>query len=100
MQPIGPAHALFEVAATACSAVSTPDDREGLARAISGMRIDTIAGPLDWTTGPVPNVAGTPLVGGQWRTGTSNPFELVVVSNTRNPDVPVDGSVQPLRTTG
>ncbi len=100
VQPIGPAHALFEVAATACSAVSTPDDREGLARAISGMRIDTIAGPLDWTTGPVPNVASTPLVGGQWRTGTSNPFELVVVSNTRNPDVPVDGSVQPLRTTG
>ena len=52
------------------------------------MKIDTVVGPLDWTSGPVPNVATTPLVGGQWRAGTSSPFELAIVSNRRLPGHP------------
>ena len=66
-QPIGFAHALFEVAAKALSAVVAIDDRQGIANAISQMKLDTVVGPLDWTAGPVPNVARTPVVGGQWR---------------------------------
>ena len=69
-QPIGFAHALFEVAAKAFGSVQKIDDKQGLATALSTMKIDTIVGPLDWTKGPVPNVAKTPLVGGQWRKGT------------------------------
>ena len=95
-QPIGFAHALFEVAAKAFSSVSTIDDKKGLAAAISTMKIDTVVGPLDWTSGPVPNVAKTPLVGGQWRKGTTNPFDLVIVNNTRAPNIPTSGTVQPL----
>jgi branched-chain amino acid transport system substrate-binding protein len=100
IQPLGFAHALFEVATRAFSALPAIDDRAGLAAAISQMRIDTVVGPLDWTNGPVPNVATTPLVGGQWRTGTSSPFELVIVSNRRNPNIPTAGTVNPLSTTG
>jgi branched-chain amino acid transport system substrate-binding protein len=96
IQPIGFAHALFEVAAKAFSAVSSIDDRAGLARAISQMKIDTVVGPLDWTSGPVPNVATTPLVGGQWRAGTNSPFELVIVSNRQNPTIPAAGAVESL----
>ena len=97
IQPIGFAHALFEVAARAFAAVSA-DRRPGRAgRARSPeMKIDTVVGPLDWTGGPVPNVATTPLVGGQWRTGTSNPFELVIVSNLRHPAIPAAGAVESL----
>ena len=95
-QPIGFAHALFEVAAKAFSSVSKIDDRAGLAAAISTMKIDTVVGPLDWTSGPVPNVAKTPVVGGQWRKGTANPFDLVIVSNTRSPNIPTAGTVQAL----
>jgi branched-chain amino acid transport system substrate-binding protein len=95
-QPIGFAHALFEVAAKAFASVSAIDDRPGLAQAISTMKLDTVVGPLDWTSGPVPNVAKTPLVGGQWRKGTNNPFELVIVSNTRAPNIPTGGTVQSL----
>jgi len=97
IQPIGFAHALFEVAKQAFSSISSIDDRAGLAAAISHMKINTVVGPLDWSSGPVPNVATTPLVGGQWRTGTSNPFELVIVSNRRYPAIPVAGVVEPLR---
>jgi branched-chain amino acid transport system substrate-binding protein len=96
-QPIGFAHALFEVAAAAFSAVDAIDDREGLATAISQLKLDTVVGPLDWTSGPVPNVAKTPLVGGQWRTGTDFPYELVIVTNTQHPNIPTGGTVEPLQ---
>ncbi len=100
IQPIGFAHALFEVAAKAFATVPAIDDRAGLAAAISRMRIDTVVGPVDWAAGPIPNVATTPLVGGQWRTGTSSPFELVIVSNRRYPAIPVAGAVESLRRPG
>jgi branched-chain amino acid transport system substrate-binding protein len=96
IQPLGFAHALFEVAARAFQTANAIDDRAGLAAAISRMTIDTVVGPLDWTTGPVPNVTLTPLVGGQWRAGSSSPFELTIVSNGRSPDIPAAGVVRPL----
>ncbi|TQM03934.1 ABC transporter substrate-binding protein [Pseudonocardia kunmingensis] len=94
-QPLGPAHALFEVAAAALSAVGAVEDRRGIADAIGRLRLDTVVGPLDFTAGPVPNVATTPLVGGQWRAGPAG-VELVVVSNTGHPEIPVAGAVEPL----
>jgi branched-chain amino acid transport system substrate-binding protein len=95
-QPIGFAHALFEVAAKAFSSVQSIDDKQGLATAISTMKLDTVVGPLDWTSGPTPNVAKTPVVGGQWRTGQDFPFDLTIVSNTRAPNIPVAGKVEPM----
>jgi branched-chain amino acid transport system substrate-binding protein len=95
-QPIGFAHALFEVAAAAFSAVDAIDDREGLATAISELQLDTVVGPLDWTSGPVPGVAKTPLVGGQWRPGSEFPYELVIVANSQHPNIPTAGAVAPL----
>jgi branched-chain amino acid transport system substrate-binding protein len=95
-QPIGFAHALFEVAVAALAAVESVDDRRGLADAIAGMRLDTVVGRLDWTAGPVPGVAKTPLVGGQWRPGTAAPYELVIVSNAQHPEIPAAGTVEPL----
>jgi branched-chain amino acid transport system substrate-binding protein len=95
-QPIGFAHALFEVAAAAFTAAGSVEDRRGIADAIAGMRLDTVVGPLDFTAGPVRGVAKTPLVGGQWRAGTNTPYELVVVSNARHPEIPAGGTVEPL----
>jgi branched-chain amino acid transport system substrate-binding protein len=94
-QPIGFVHALFEVAAAALSAADSPDDREGVAGALAELQVDTVVGPLDWTSGPVPNVAKTPLTGGQWRQ-TDGEWDLVIVSNSEAPDIPTGGSVEPL----
>jgi branched-chain amino acid transport system substrate-binding protein len=94
-QPIGFVHALFEVAFAALGKASAPDDREGIAAAFKTLSIDTVVGPLDWTSGPVPNVAKTPLVGGQWRKAGQG-YDLVVVSNSQHPDIPVGGPVQAL----
>jgi branched-chain amino acid transport system substrate-binding protein len=99
-QPIGFAHALFEVAAAAFATARSAEDRRGVADAIAGMRLETVVGPLDFTTGPVRGVAKTPLVGGQWRRGTTTPYELVIVSNTRHPEIPAGGAVAPLPVPG
>ncbi len=72
-QPIGFVHALFEVAVAAFAQASGPDDKQGLVDALAGLSVDTVVGTVDWTSGPVPNVAKTKLVGGQWRTGGESP---------------------------
>jgi branched-chain amino acid transport system substrate-binding protein len=95
-QPLGPAHALFEVAVAALSAVDAVEDARGIADAIGRLRLDTVVGPLDWSAGPAPNVATTPLVGGQWRPGVAGGFDLVLVSNAGHPEIPVAGAVEPL----
>ena len=71
-QPIGFVHALFEVAAAALKGAGNVDDKQALANAIKGVNLDTVVGTISWSGGPVPNVAKTPLVGGQWRKATAS----------------------------
>jgi branched-chain amino acid transport system substrate-binding protein len=93
-QPIGFVHALFEVAADSLKRAGNPDDREAIAGAIKGSNLDTIVGHIQWTGKPFPNVAKTPLVGGQWRKGSGNvKFDLVIVSNKDHPDIPAAGEL-------
>jgi branched-chain amino acid transport system substrate-binding protein len=96
-QPIGFVHALFEVAADSLKRAGNPDDREAIVGAIKGTNLDTIVGRIQWTGQPFPNVAKTPLVGGQWRKGSGNvKFDLVIVSNKDHPDIPAAGELQPI----
>jgi branched-chain amino acid transport system substrate-binding protein len=94
-QPIGFAHALFEVAKATLSGAKALD-APSIAASVASLKIDTVVGPLDWTGGPVKNVAKTPLVGGQWRKGTTYPFDLVIVSNKDHTNIPSGGSMQPM----
>ncbi|WP_437034578.1 ABC transporter substrate-binding protein [Streptomyces sp. enrichment culture] len=92
LQPLGLAHALLETAHHALAAAADPTDRTSVARALAGTRLDTVAGILDWTRGPTPNVALLPLVGGQWQPGAHGP-RLVLVGNGAHPGVPVTGEL-------
>jgi branched-chain amino acid transport system substrate-binding protein len=94
-QFVGFVHALFEVAATTLA--RSDGTKEGIAKTLSRLKTDTIVGPLDWTSGPVPGVAKTPLVGGQWRRNADKSYSLVVVSNKQFPEIPLGGEVEPLR---
>lgn len=97
-QPLGFAEALFEVAAAAVTAAGS-NDKQAVADAMKTLKVDTIVGPLDWSSGPVPNVAKTPMTGGQWRAvaGGKYPFDLVIVSNKLSPGIPTGGTVEPLK---
>ena len=92
-QPIGFAHALFEVAIDVLRRAGTPDDRQGIVRAIAATELDTIVGRVSWANGPLPNIAKTPLVGGQWRRGSGFPFELAIVSNRAHPEIGLTGQL-------
>jgi branched-chain amino acid transport system substrate-binding protein len=96
IQPIGFVHALFEVAYAAIAKAGGGHNASALINAIKSLSLNTIVGPVNWGAGPVPNVAKTPLVGGQWRksSGGPYPFELVIVSNKEHPNIPAGGKVQ------
>jgi branched-chain amino acid transport system substrate-binding protein len=98
IQPIGFAHALFEVAASVLQRAGGVTDKRALADAIKATSMDTIVGPVDWTSARAdyPNVSRTPLVGGQWRRGQTWPFELEIVSNSAYPDIPASSTLQPI----
>ena len=78
------------------------DESTRVSRIGKVMAVSTLVGNLDWAKGPFPNVAKTPLVGGQWRQtdGGQFPYDLVVVSNEhakeQGLDVPLGGKVEPL----
>jgi branched-chain amino acid transport system substrate-binding protein len=98
MQPIGFVHALFEIAVHVLRRAGDVDDRQAIVDAIKATSLDTVVGRVDWTSrlADFPNVARTPLVGGQWRQGTTWPFELEIVSNATNPEIPATGTLQPI----
>ncbi len=93
-QPLGFVHALFEVAANVLGRTTNLEDKATIVAAIKATQMDTIVGPIAWAGGPTPNVAKTPLVGGQWVKGTDFPFDLVITTNQTAPNIPTAGTTQ------
>ena len=96
-QPLGFAHALFEVTAAAVKEAGSTDS-DAIIDAMKSLSVKTVVGDVAWGKDPSvpPYVAKTPLAGGQWRPGTDHPFDLVVVSNKLAPEVPLGGQAEPL----
>lgn len=94
-QPLGFAEALFEVAVAALEGAPSLS-AEDIAATVAGLSLDTVVGTVDWTSGPVPNVAKTPLTGGQWRANGDGTYELVIVVNPDAPEIPTGGSPEPI----
>ncbi len=88
-QPLGFSHALFEVAVAAVEEAGSTEP-EAVTEALSSLQVSTVVGDLAWGADEnvPPYVAKTPVTGGQWRTDDGESFELVVVSNTLQPEIP------------
>ncbi len=95
-QPIGFAHALFEIAVDVLGRASDPTDHDKVLAALTATNLNTIVGPISWGKGPVKNVAKTPLVGGQWRENSGGPYkyDLVITENTQAPNIPASGKME------
>ena len=94
-QPIGFVHALFEVAIATIKQSGEAHNKAAFVSTLSKLKVNTIVGPLNWQTGPVPNVTKTPLVGGQWRAGnTKSGYALVIVTNNGHTNIPVASAPQ------
>jgi branched-chain amino acid transport system substrate-binding protein len=90
-QPLGYAEALFEVADAAIKKAKTADTGD-IRNAVAKLDVNTMVGPVNWTDGPNPNVAKTPLVGGQWRLQPDGSYKLIIVSNTEHTNIPLGGN--------
>ena len=92
-QPIGFAHALFEVASNAlgrAKSVKAGDVRD----AVAATQMNTVVGPVKWGgQGPFKSVSKTPLVLGQWVKGKKNAFDLVIVNNQTATNIPTGGKL-------
>jgi branched-chain amino acid transport system substrate-binding protein len=96
-QPLGYSHAVFEVAADALKRTTNVDDPAAIRDAIAATNLDTVAGHVQWGSGPAPNVAKMLAVGGQWTAGAGDfAYDLTVVSNSLYPEVPTAGTAQPV----
>jgi branched-chain amino acid transport system substrate-binding protein len=86
---------LVEVGIAALQASGAPKDRDVVAAAVAALKTDTIGGVVDFTSGPVPNVAHGPIFGTQWVAATSGNYKLdyVVTENATDPSVPVQAKL-------
>jgi branched-chain amino acid transport system substrate-binding protein len=100
-QPIGFAHALFEVAVDALKRSADKGDAKAVVAAIAATRLDTIVGHIEWGNKSLPpfaqkNIAKTPLVGGQWRLRDGTHYEIVITDNRTASQIPVGGKMEPI----
>jgi branched-chain amino acid transport system substrate-binding protein len=93
-QPLGFAHALFEVAADVLKRTKDLGSAASIRDAIAATNIDSMVGNIKWSGGPVKNVAKTPLVGGQWRKGGKFKYDLVIVDNSQAKNIPVQDKLK------
>ena len=98
-QPIGFAHALFEVAADVLKRSADPADPKANVASIAATDMTTIVGPVKFGSEALPpfarkNISKTPLVGGQWRLGADGKYQIVVVDNQTAPNIPNGGKME------
>jgi branched-chain amino acid transport system substrate-binding protein len=98
-QQLGASQSLFDAGFAALGQASDPKDKAAVAKALSTLKVTTTVGNVDFTKGPVPNVATTVLVNAQWVKAASGPYKLdyVVIENAEDPNVPVSYKMQPYR---
>ncbi len=91
--PLGFKHSLFEVIIDSLQRSEDPTDPDSIAKAIGQTNYNSVVGNINFANGPVPNIAKTPLVGGQWRMDGGKPV-LDIVENGAHPDIPLTGEMK------
>jgi branched-chain amino acid transport system substrate-binding protein len=98
-QPIGFAHALFEVAIDSLKRSADARDPAANVAAIGKTDLETIVGRIAFGGPSLPpfarkNIAKTPLVGGQWRLGSGGKYDIVIVDNQTAPEIPTSSRME------
>ena len=73
-----------------------PKSKPAVSRALNRLDTVTTVGRVDFTHGPVPHVATTPIIGCQWIKAKAGPFKLenVIVSNADDRKVPIGAKLK------
>jgi len=97
-QQLGATLALFDAGFAAVKNSGDPKSKDAVAKALSTLNTVTIAGKVDFTTGPFPNISPGPIIGTQWvkaPEGSKFPLDYVVTENVTDPNVPVGAKLLP-----
>lgn len=90
--PLAFKHSLFEVAIDALKRSADPMDPASIRDALRATDYQSVVGPVNFMTGPVPNISKTPLVGGQWHIEDGKPV-LEIVENGDHPAIATTSDV-------
>ncbi|MBB4238518.1 ABC transporter substrate-binding protein [Rhizobium esperanzae] len=91
-QQLGASLALLDAGFDALKASTDVKSKEAVAKALATLKTTTIAGKVDFTSGPVANVSPGPIIGTQWvkaPEGSKFALDYVVTENATDPNVPV-----------
>ncbi|MDR9773176.1 ABC transporter substrate-binding protein [Rhizobium hidalgonense] len=91
-QQLGASLALLDAGFDALKASTDVKSKEAVAKALATLKTTTIAGKVDFTSGPVANVSPGPIIGTQWvkaKEGSKFALDYVVTENATDPNVPV-----------
>ncbi|MDQ2858109.1 MAG: ABC transporter substrate-binding protein [Candidatus Eremiobacteraeota bacterium] len=97
-QQLGASLSLFDAGFAALKNSGAPKNKPAVAKALATLKTTTIVGNIDFTRGPVPNVATSSEIGCQWlkaKSGGKFPFDLVITEHANDPHVPVAAKLLP-----
>ncbi len=97
-QQVGASMSLFDAGFAALKNSGNPKNKTAVAKALAHLKTTTVVGVVDFTKGPVPNVATSSEIGNQWiksKPGSKYPFEMVLTENSNDPHVPVSAKLLP-----
>jgi branched-chain amino acid transport system substrate-binding protein len=91
-QQLGASLSLLDAGFDVLKAASDVKSKAAVAKAMSTLKTTTIAGKVDFTSGPVANVSPGPIIGTQWvkaPAGSKFALDYVVTEHATDPNVPV-----------
>jgi branched-chain amino acid transport system substrate-binding protein len=97
-QQLGASMSLLDAGFEALRVSSNPTDRAAVAKALSTLKTTTMAGKVDFTSGPVANVSPGPIIGAQWvkaPAGSKFKLDYVVTEHATDPNVPIGAKLIP-----
>ncbi|WP_158812438.1 ABC transporter substrate-binding protein [Methylocapsa sp. S129] len=92
-QQLGASMALLDAGVAALKASADPKAKGSVAKALGALNTVTMAGKVDFTSGPFPNISPGPIIGGQWvkaKAGSKFKLDLVITEHVTDPNVPIE----------
>jgi branched-chain amino acid transport system substrate-binding protein len=95
-QQLGASMALLDAGFAALKASADPKDKGAVAKSLGALNTVTMAGKVDFTSGPFPNISPGPIIGGQWvkaKAGSKFKLDLVITEHATDPNVPIESKL-------
>ncbi|HEX7380697.1 MAG TPA: ABC transporter substrate-binding protein [Nevskiaceae bacterium] len=97
-EQVGATMSLLDAGTAVLKSAKDPTSKPAIRDAIATLKTTTMVGPVNFNTGPVPNVSPTPELGAQWfkaPPGSRFPMQLLTVANATDPNVPIQRKLVP-----